>query len=53
MYLLKIKLPVKSKDYHSNATNLSEEEVERMKSEAEAHAKEDQEKRQFLKLKNA
>jgi molecular chaperone DnaK len=35
-----------------NATNLSEEEVERMKSEAEAHAKEDQEKKTVLEAKN-
>lgn len=35
-----------------NATNLSEEEIERMKKDAEAHARDDEEKRQLAESKN-
>jgi molecular chaperone DnaK len=35
-----------------NATNLTEEEVEQMKKEAEAHAREDEEKRELVESKN-
>jgi len=35
-----------------NATNLSDEEVEKMKGEAEKHAKEDQEKRETVEARN-
>ncbi|HEX8931829.1 MAG TPA: Hsp70 family protein, partial [Patescibacteria group bacterium] len=35
-----------------NATNLKEEEIEQMKKDAEAHARDDEDKRQFAEAKN-